>query len=466
MVERQFSWVSKVEEIWHDLPEVQLWFCDGCGISSHPNLGIIFDVTEFQNLQKSSGLSEERMGSVAIFILAHELAHQVQYKVYTSALFARSVQEKRVLEAQADLLGTLNALRAIFLNDKDVLKSDLWRRYKDWVDVAFASGAERFSLSDHPARAARATAARLGIGALVAFSGDLSKEIAGHPWNVEDGEEELSWSLRTAKELCKSDQDAALQLVETERRLDWGDGKSGDFAYDITYHNRGDKELRVNLVVETVEAVNGDEAGNAALWDTTDMREHKFLLPPHGTYHVQGKLLWERKSHASVPMVNLPSEPGGIVSVSYTDGDPSPGAASANPEGLYFTEQRPEDFQVALSTLLAASDNFAALRVGIGVIKSGKAVYLLDPQLPGSLRTTVSLSDADVDHSTSLSVGYFTESAYKDGVRQIRESVKRGGGWKETILVTKDGTETGREFSRGQIRIEVELISYALFAVY
>jgi len=160
---------------WPKMTPVTLWYCDGCGISSRPKVGIVMDMKQIKTIQRASGLNDKRMLAVISFLLAHEYVHQVQYEVYGTSILSSSLSERRVYEAQADLMASVFVLQTVTVfRDpmaaklvKDLKLGDslpfdnVTQLYEDWVNVAFTQGAEQFSLSDHPSRAARASAARL-----------------------------------------------------------------------------------------------------------------------------------------------------------------------------------------------------------------------------------------------------------------------------------------------------------------
>jgi hypothetical protein len=461
---------------WPRMDPVTLWYCDGCGISSRPNVGIVMDMKQIKTIQKASGLNDKRMLAVISFLLAHEYVHQVQYKVYGTSILSSSLSERRVYEAQADLMASVFVLQTVTLfRDpmtaklvKDLKLGDslpfdnVTQLYEDWVNVAFLQGAEQFSLSDHPSRAARASAARLGLGAMWGFK-ILAVKDRPVDWNVRDGEKQLPWSLRTARLLCNDNQDAITELIQKSINVDWGNRTDGKVGYSVTYENAGSRPLDVSLVIECVEVPKGPGRANVAKWSSSGMAEHTFSLAAHASTTVEGQLNWSRSSDATIPQFNLPGEVGGIVSVAYSDAKDAPAAAAGPTVGFAYAKPQDEDFDFALQTLLEHPMRFLDLRSGPGHRQDDGVTYPTDPQLPGSNTTMV--YKLDTYNYASRVVASFDATLYDYVLSRVQKDLGEQGGWMKGPLPGKDEDISGARFKKQTLNVDVVKTSDSVLLV-
>src|ERR1700733_5864999 len=134
-----------------------IWLCNGCGTSSHPTLGIIVDLDQLNAIKRRS--ESQNFSSIVFFLVAHEKAHQIQYRRYTASIINSSEADRQSYEAQADILG--GKFLAQFMGGSNIDQQE--EILLEALRVAYSLGVEQYAIADHPSQDARVTAVRLGI---------------------------------------------------------------------------------------------------------------------------------------------------------------------------------------------------------------------------------------------------------------------------------------------------------------
>ena len=241
------------------LPDA-VWIVRGGGAHSHPDVGVIVDLDQIAAIKRS--MPDDEFLPVLRWIIAHEQAHQVQFRQYSPSIANADPPDREVYEAQADILAGKYLIETL----ANTTEQDR-RGVTNTLKAAFALGVERYALADHPSKEGRLTAARLGMAA-----GMMVKMMQlGTPGAMESaatlartldyhgGEEVLPWSLRTARRIVNYRRPAIVDLVlveeRTERALEPGRSVT---SYWFTYDNRGTHDLFVDEEVQCVTAPPGE----------------------------------------------------------------------------------------------------------------------------------------------------------------------------------------------------------------
>jgi len=185
---------------------IKCWISDKGPIFSHPDFGIVLNIEELRKIFQESKTSSFQ--SVMSLIIAHEIAHQLQFKVYGANSILQNCKEmKKVYECQADILAGAMLVN-ISDNGYDEIASI------NALRVLYNIGTPEYSFSaSHPSHEDRRLAVSMGINVAKSIS-DQSKVFSlrkslPHPGesklrgilNIENGENVMTWSLRQAKRI-------------------------------------------------------------------------------------------------------------------------------------------------------------------------------------------------------------------------------------------------------------------------
>lgn len=235
--------------------------------ASYPSTGLIFSRTQLEKIKEEANVTRER--EIIRLILAHEMAHQIQFKKYgANTIKNASMEELRKYECQADLLA------AKYLIESFTPGPDGTDVIMEALEVMFGIG-EPNALGDHPTHEARRAATRRGMSAgmyshFQNLPGPLTPQTLrwiAKKIDLRAGDDILPWSLRQASRIVHTDE-AAFKDLEisspTAHR-----GGNGYATVSVTITNNGDRavegdfEIRCDLVDRNAE----DEAKSRLLWD-------------------------------------------------------------------------------------------------------------------------------------------------------------------------------------------------------
>jgi len=138
------------------------------------------------------------------FIIAHELAHQVQYHIYADALSSASCEKRRLYECQADVLAGVYIAKLYDLADSITFQNTDAVFMSTALEFLYTLGDEEYSQTSlHPSWSERRMAFRTGI-AYALLEGNLGvsfKQMANGVVDRQADEDVYSWSLKAAKRI-------------------------------------------------------------------------------------------------------------------------------------------------------------------------------------------------------------------------------------------------------------------------
>lgn len=416
-----------------------VWVGQGCRIDSHPSAGLIVDLDQLNSIRNAHAA---QFPLVLRFLLAHEEAHQIQFRTYSPKIIDLPEDERRVYEAQADILGAKYLIETIGANgtsDNDAIMAAL--------KVAYELGTEQYALADHPSHEARLTSARLGmamgmIAKLQALGpGPAQGSIATlvDKLNVLPGEDVLAWSLRTARRCVNYQRIAIVDLVLIDRKIVYSkDPDHPVTSYWFTYENRGKHALSIDAEVQC-DAVARDDPDDIFRWQKISVRNHHMVLPAGQKETISGALRWYGDS-SLMPRVIAPPDPTALIQVQY-EGEAvlaSPGAgvqslAAAPPAGVR------ESFSQVLDHILQQSvSGFLGLRAGAGKKLDDIVEYPSDTNFPTALNTKVWIPEPNSERrpyvrSTLTSTASASDSkrVFDTTANEIRKSLSDLGALQE-----------------------------------
>jgi hypothetical protein len=362
---------------------------------SHPAAGVFVSVPQLDRIRQQSNV--QFFPVILRLILAHEKAHQIQYREYGAALTQRPVAERRVYEAQADLLAGKDLTESIDAG-KPVPNND---GIEDALRVMFDLGSEQYSLADHPSRESRRTAVRYGMAAGMITKFERmgggpalqSAQILRQKIDMRTGEDALGWSLRLGRRLANFRRPAITDLVLTKEDIKYNiNGDPPIVSYSLTYRNNGTHPINVDLEVKCVSVARADP-DDSMLWQLIAAKNYRFLLQPGQRKTLQDAQTWQATKDL-YPRLVLPPGPTSQVSVEYADGttnlttfDTAEGVPAFNLDAM---KPIPQLGSILHSLLRAAGGRFLALRASPGrELSGGTITYASQTSIPGAVRNDI-----------------------------------------------------------------------------
>jgi hypothetical protein len=290
------------------------------GTSSHPDAGIAVSLTELQRIRQDSGVRKFR--EILRFILAHEKAHQVQYRQYSAtAVQSDDEEQRRIFECQADILAGKYMIESFGEPTPENQAA-----IEDALQVAFDLGTEEYSkFSDHPSHEARRIAVRLGMasGMTVLLSRRLPDPIAqgmiqtiSEKVDIRSGEMPLDWSLRLSKRITHFSRAASLDIVLDDKDIKWDTTAQNPFVtFSLTYENTGHKPIIVDLEVQCA-SVPRNNPDDTKKWQKWSVKNFRFTLQPGQKYPVRGTLPWLATPDL-MPRLIFPPDATALMSCEY-----------------------------------------------------------------------------------------------------------------------------------------------------
>lgn len=288
--------------------------------SSDPVRGIEISRKQMRLVRERSGV--RRFREMVRFFLAHEKAHQFQYRMYSAAAVKDADAERRRLyECQADVLAGKYLVEMM----GSPTESDL-QIIQDTLQFLFDIGEREFSDSDHPSHEARRTAIRLGmasgtITSLSRFPPDpvnqsmirsLAEKVDFLP-----GETVMDWSYRLSKKITHYSRATSADLSLEDKQVDWDTRASNPFVtFSLTYKNTGSRSLMVDMEVQCA-AVPRDDDENTKYWLKWSVKNFRFKLSPGGRFTANGKLQWYGDRNL-MPRLVYPPDPKALLSCEFS----------------------------------------------------------------------------------------------------------------------------------------------------
>ena len=443
-----------------------LWICNGCGTSSHPTLGIIADIDQITEIKAKSQV--EQLAAILIFLLGHEQTHQIQYHTYSSSIVDLAELDRQVYEAQADILGGKYLIELLSAASLASIGKDA---IPEALHVAYNLGVEQYSIADHPSQDGRLTAARMGMAA-----GTMTKlqQLGGQPAlgsadtiakkiDYHVGEDALSWSLRTAKRVVNYRRPEIVDLVLTEKTINWNKNAVTPFvAYEVTYENRGKRSISVNVEVQCISAPRNDRE-DFFHWEKIDANNFAFTLAPTAKKTLSGTMQWFASQDLQ-PWIVASPDPTGLIEVrDPTAPTTAPSQTPSSGLNVTTTAAARADVGYWLSHIVGSSRrNFVSLRAGPGEKQDGDVVYPIDPQFPGSQRSVVWLPDPGSQSDPHVYV-VISEAVDEPAAREtfvnaasnIKFELQKIGRWDEGLDSDTTGTTTSHRFTQGNLEVVV-----------
>lgn len=299
-------------------------------LSSYPDRGIIIGRKKLQSIERISGV-RQRQG-VLRFLLAHEKAHQIQFRAYPECvslfnkrgeLTSEELQTLRLYECQADILAGKHLLET-FVKPTSADGQTI----EDVLQVSFDQGiSESNTTGSHGTHEQRRTAVRFGMasGMITNFEtlppsppaiGSIATLM--QKLDIRAGEFVLPWSLRESKRITHYNREAVQDILLDKEDVNWDTSADHPFVtFKLTYTNTGAKSIDIDMEVQCVAVPRDDvNRDNSKYWQKWSVQNTIFRLKPGEKHTVTGSLMWYGDAKL-MPRLIFPPKSTALISCEY-----------------------------------------------------------------------------------------------------------------------------------------------------
>lgn len=341
-----------------------VWTSTAATTSAHPLVGIIVNPTWLETLRRQTGGA---FPSALRFVLAHELGHIRQFTDYGAGIASGTDDDRRALEAQADVLGGYYVMASAGagedLNSVEALEGQ---------HIAFNLGVEQYALAGHPSHEKRLIGARLGMLAAIV---DRLQHDGGHADSVialrrkidrTSGETLLAWSRRIGGLIAGGDRAALSQLMAVgDPVIQFNEnGHPPIVTYTLRYRNIGSRPVIIDAQVQSASVprtgqLNTEEWNVSRHWLTSSTNSYHKRIEPGATAAISGTLHWLATPQL-MPRLVTPDEPMGLIAANFADAVGNADSQTTNVSGLQAAERT--------RSLRSESDSIALFKLSVDVI--------------------------------------------------------------------------------------------------
>jgi hypothetical protein len=411
--------LTEVRTSLHESIEPTISLTSEAGNSSMPSYGIKMSEPRLEAIY--AGLNREQGDQMLLFLLGHEIAHQLQFKWYSNELILLSSCEKRRLnEAQADILAGYFYSRIRDIAGRVLRNENVSREFAVYQNI-YKLGDAEFSLGDHPSFKQRRNAFRLGSAFDLANSAMYEtdrKQQTYEALNFKIGETLATWSLKVAKQIEHYPLSTlkSVQLLRDYRRIEtaiFDDRPTSPFvSYRDTIVNNGRSAIRffVQYKVKGVDRQTGDESKAEK---NGDLHNYEVILQPGESHVFDGSLSWDGMSSSEfVPKMMFMPDNDVLYNAEPVDTNESIVFDDFCPGNRTFgdiTAKESETLEVAIDyAAKSAIENFSSIILGPAIEHPRISTeYQSIHQIPGSkgIRILVSKSKNPL---TTLDIEFYT----------------------------------------------------------
>jgi len=267
---------------------------------SSPSSGIILSkkVLDYYKNQVSPNF----FPSVIDFVIAHELAHQMQFKSYGDDMIkSASCEKKSLYECQADIISGAIFAKMNGFNDPQNLPESKLGALSSIFQFVYDIGDQEFALTTHPSHLQRRNAIRFGMTFAMASGKwpDSYNQNLIKGSDIKDGEQLLPWSLKTAKRIIHYPSSAAKNVdviaMYNDKSVSVWDtsGNHPYLNYSNSFKNIGNKPLLIFAQYKIV-GKNRLRPGDPRLIDRQGLSDNfSFTLQPNEVFLCKGSLNWK-----------------------------------------------------------------------------------------------------------------------------------------------------------------------------
>ncbi len=390
--------------------------------------GIYFGKSYF--IEQAKRMSPEDYLFLVRFIITHELAHQIQFRIYDSLFMQDDCEKKQLFECQADVVSGIMMGRLYDLTSESSTNRDI-QTIEAGLAFIYDQGDNEYGVSLHPTPIARRSAFRYGLGYKVSNKNRLIIEKA--PDDFFSSADSIRWSFEIAKMIMHYPIANAHKIICIQSDTSWEKGIDHPYVhFRETYLNTGSKPIRVNIIYE----VCGDKAYHRRLYHDTvsthaklagDSKWVSVIIEPGKKSEITGALNWlnvsttdymptmifSRNEDALYSAEELNSEGVNHNIYNYCPND----YASSDPKSKLDEDIFLFRYSLDQSVGNLLSENWKKLEAGFGLNLTGKLLYYRSVlRFPYSVDNQVMLfTDTN---SVFITSGYIDVSFYRGPDKQ------------------------------------------------
>jgi hypothetical protein len=357
------------------------------GIRSLPSGEVLVDLSELESVLED--VEGNYRPLVVKFVIAHEIWHQVQYRIYGLDATEDKYKQQKTLECQADMMA------AHYLAAEIGSATELQQKAVATLpEFAFVLG----RLSDgllHPSEIQRRLAVEIGLQRAIHDGkfpiGDREtlaniRKTTLMLADIKTGERLAQWSLRQCRMVIHDDKELLQGLaVEPEgQKIEW-EKTQGFVRFAVPFRNITNLPLRVSLEI-TSAAVSRKERGDLSKSRRVLGLRYNFDIEPNAVFTASGVLAWYATDEL-MPRLLIPPAEGSLISVERLP------ALRKRPDGNTEDDEN-------------ASDLIAQIRTANSLVTTDAGNQFRN------LRTSVDWSDGDsTKYNTGLNFPFAKEAA-------------------------------------------------------
>lgn len=362
------------------------------------------------------------------FLLAHEYAHQRQFKEHPAALLnTASCELRAVVEAQADVLAGYLFARMWELGDtlrlQDTVTANSFRTVMAYV---YDMGTYEFGLNTHPGYKQRRNAFRHGLvfGQLEGNSPEVRKRYLAGVIMKADHAGLWHWSLDIAKKIVHFPtailQDIAI-LGDSSHYHFYDDPSNTMVYYEQRLRNNGKRKIRLTMQYKVIGVDTNYYRDPKQIALQGGVGNHVVEIAPGAEVTLKGELDWRNASRGKQrPTLRFPPDNDMLFSAEYVDGEMKLDNYCAN-AGPQFHANSQSLVNTSLPrTLISLGrqgfSDFNNIRTGFSIERSNDFIdFSCSQEVPGALETTVSryLEDSSVTLDIRFYDAYDKQDARK-----------------------------------------------------
>ncbi|MGN7723510.1 hypothetical protein [Chitinophaga sp. 22620] len=362
------------------------------------------------------------------FLLAHEYAHQRQFREHPASLLnTASCEQRTLLEAQADVLAGYLFANMWKLGDtlrlQDTVTANSFRTVMAYV---YDMGTYEFGLNTHPGYKQRRNAFRHGLvyGQLEGNSSEERKRYLASVIMKTDNTDLWPWSLDIAKKIVHFPsvilQDIAILADSIHYRFH-DDERSTMVYYEQKLRNNGKRKIRLTMQYKVIGVDTNYYRDPKQIALQGGVKNHIVEIAPGAEVTLSGDLDWRNASRgAQQPTLRFPPDNDVLFSAAYVDGEPELDDLCRSAGARFHNDrQTPGNRSLPLSLMFLGREgvkNFRNLRAGFSLEWSGDFIdFSCSHEVPGALETTVSkyLEDSTVSVQIRFYDAYSKQDARK-----------------------------------------------------
>jgi len=275
-------------------------------IFSHPQLGVVINERELQNMGRQLGSTS--MNDIITLIVCHEISHIQQFKDAANGRYSSSF--KKLWECQADILSGYYFARYCIDGDNLGSLHDIDRE----MATLFYFENDKYGLSNYPDIHQRVSAVNAGIR--MALSADTSKQMAP------DKKDLLSSSLLQAEKIINYCQRASQDIILDSSKVNI-DAEKRIARFYLSYRNSGKDSITMDFSVQAERTAGMFDRGDDEFErdKIVNSKDYLFTIGPGKSISFFDSLQLGSNSNVIIRFPPMANSQGRFISGSCTEGE-------------------------------------------------------------------------------------------------------------------------------------------------